>query len=101
MKVSTLISASCFAVVCVSSMLLGACASSSARSGSTASAAAGKPINAECAIMEGHPVPASNPATVTYKGQTIGFCCEDCVEAWNEMTEAEKDKAYKAILAAK
>lgn len=39
--------------------------------------------------------------TRTYKGQTIGFCCPDCVEAFDSMTAAEKDGVLKLAQANK
>lgn len=45
-------------------------------------------INKTCPVG-GHAAVASK--TVSYKGKTIGFCCADCVESFNKMSEAEKD----------
>jgi hypothetical protein len=36
--------------------------------------------------------------TVQFEGQTVGFCCDDCPEAWKEMTDVEKRTALKAAL---
>lgn len=46
-------------------------------------------INKTCPIG-GHK--ADGTTTVTYKGKTIGFCCEDCVTEFGKMTEAQKDE---------
>lgn len=66
------------------------------------SAAAG-PVNRLCPIMyeEGHTVPQEDAATVRHKGKTVGFCCEDCINAWNRLSDAEKDRALSAAMAAK
>lgn len=39
------------------------------------------PINKFCAVE--HVNPVDPKVTVTYKGQVIGFCCSDCVAAFN------------------
>ncbi|MGI9012974.1 MAG: hypothetical protein ACR2GY_01850 [Phycisphaerales bacterium] len=51
-------------------------------------------INANCPIMDGHPVSAEAKTTM-HKGERIGFCCDGCIGAWNKMSDAEKD-AYVA-----
>ena len=45
-------------------------------------------INDTCPMMEGHGV--NEDVTVSYKGSTIGFCCEGCVGAWNDLSDEEK-----------
>lgn len=45
-------------------------------------------MNDTCPMMD-MPV-GSNPATVSYKGETIGFCCEGCVSAWNKLSDSQK-----------
>ena len=57
-------------------------------------AEAGAAINASCPIMPDHAVSADG-GTVEYKGDTIGFCCEGCIDGWNEMSDDEK-AAYVA-----
>lgn len=54
----------------------------------TAEAPAAMSVNKTCPIG-GHKADATT--TVAYKGQTIGFCCEDCVEKFDKMSAAEKD----------
>lgn len=82
------------ALIAAGSMLfaLGACASSSK------DARAAKPINARCPIQN-HQIDSNSPV-VTYKGHTIGLCCEDCIEPWNKLSAAEKDAKLAAMLAA-
>lgn len=46
------------------------------------------PMNTACPIMGGEV--AADGGTTTWKGRTIGFCCEGCLPLWNEMAEEEK-----------
>jgi len=46
-------------------------------------------INEYCPGMPTHKVSATAP-TVMYAGHEIGFCCEGCVSAWEEMSAADK-----------
>jgi hypothetical protein len=64
-------------------------------------AASATPVNKVCAVMHEHPVEAKDPATVSWKGQTVGFCCADCVDEWKNLSAAEKDKALATAMAAK
>src|SRR5215813_768356 len=65
----------------------------------TATAQAGKPINAKCPVKTD--IPAKSEITSAYKGQVIGFCCNDCKSkfAANPDTYAERIPELKAILA--
>ncbi len=47
------------------------------------------PINKICPIG-GHG--AEKMVVVAYKGKNIGFCCNDCVESFNEMDAKGKDE---------
>ncbi|MHC4415082.1 MAG: hypothetical protein ACYS0G_07350 [Planctomycetota bacterium] len=40
--------------------------------------------------MSGRPVDPDAP-TVSYAGQTVGFCCGGCVGMWGKMATADKD----------
>lgn len=75
-----------------------ACASSSKKG---ASASAGKPVNKVCPMMLEHDVPEKDAATVAYKGKTVGFCCADCIDGWEKMSDAKKDKMLAEAIAAK
>lgn len=75
------------------------CASNS--KSSTASASASAPVNKVCPMMPDHPVKEKKPTTVAWKGKTVGFCCGDCVDGWNKLSDAEKDKALAGAMAAK
>jgi hypothetical protein len=45
---------------------------------------------------------AVNPAVhESYKGKTVGFCCTKCESKWDNMTDAQKDEAFKKAMAAK
>jgi len=70
-------------------------------SNSKSTAASAAPANKHCVVMIEHPVKEKNPTTVQWKGKTVGFCCADCIDEWNKMSEAGKEKAYAAALAAK
>lgn len=43
---------------------------------------AGKPVNKYCPINRGDEVDPN--VTTVYKGKTIGFCCEDCVDIFKK-----------------
>lgn len=71
------------------------------RVASTGGAKAGT-VNAFCAIMHEHPVSGgqASPRWVTeFKGQKVGFCCEDCVDAWKTMSDEERSKALAESIA--
>jgi YHS domain-containing protein len=51
---------------------------------STQPAATAKPINTKC-IVSGEDIDPS--ITVVYNGVTYGFCCQDCVKAFNKNPE--------------
>ena len=48
------------------------------------------PVNKKCPVSG----EAGNPKgkTVVYKGKTIGFCCDDCIELFNKNPEKYADK---------
>ena len=45
-------------------------------------------VNMNCPIM-GKPVKDDGGRT-DWNGQTIGFCCPGCIDAWNELSEEDK-----------
>ena len=50
-------------------------------------------VNAVCPLM-GSPIkPEKVTASLTreYKGQKVGFCCGGCPEAWDKLTDAQKE----------
>ena len=51
----------------------------------TTQAASAKPVNTKCPVS-GDPIDAK-AKTIVYKGKTIGFCCEDCVEPFQKNPE--------------
>jgi hypothetical protein len=56
--------------------------------------------NAYCPISGG-PLDSNailESRTREYKGQKIGFCCDNCPKKWDKMTEQEKDKNLKEAL---
>lgn len=53
---------------------------------SSVSAAKGEVVNSQCPVMGGK-VSKDTKFTAEYKGQTIGFCCADCVKAFKATPE--------------
>jgi YHS domain-containing protein len=43
------------------------------------------PVNKKCPISGDDVDPKGK--TVTYKGKTVGFCCDDCIEKFNKDPE--------------
>jgi len=65
-----------------------------------AQAAAEGVVNDHCPIMGTKIDPAKVPANLTreFKGQKVGFCCAPCIDAWDKLTDAQKDeKLQKAM----
>ena len=50
-----------------------------------ATQASAKPINTHCAVDKGDEIDPK--VTYLYNGQTIGFCCEKCVEEFKKDPE--------------
>lgn len=50
-------------------------------------------VNATCPITGGalRSDDVAEKLTRDYKGQKIGFCCDGCPDAWDKLTDAEKD----------
>jgi len=44
-------------------------------------------VNTACPIQGGK---ANQKVTVEWNGNTVGFCCADCIPAWNELSDEEK-----------
>ena len=53
-----------------------------AKKGEQPAADKGKPVNTLCPVEKEHPVDPT-VATSTYKGKTVGFCCEDCIKKFD------------------
>lgn len=64
--------------------------------GATASA---KTVNAVCPVS-GNPV-GDSTVHVAYKGQEVGFCCANCSNKWNGMSDADKSAKLSAAMKAK
>lgn len=71
---------------CIGALAFAGCASSDK------TAAAG-PVNTKCPVS-GKPVDTAH--TVSYKGQTVGFCCGNCPTKWEAMKDADKDAKLAA-----
>ena len=61
--------------------------------GAKAPAADAGVVNVKCPIMGGAINPAKVPdnLTRTYKGQKVGFCCAGCPDAWDKLSDEQKD----------
>lgn len=72
-------------------LVLGAGLLTGCQSADKAESAAAKatPVNEICPIG-GHAEPEM--IHVAYKGKTIAFCCDGCVQDFGKMSEADKDK---------
>ena len=68
-------------------LALGLAIAGCSSSNSTPRAASAASVNSTCPIS-GHAV--DGVTTVSYKGKTVGFCCQDCVGKWNSMADAQK-----------
>lgn len=77
-----------FAGFVIGAVLLAGCAGPNAGS----NPAADKPsrrMNAEVCIMSGRSVAADSPSTV-FMSKTIKFCCNNCLNDWNRLSEAAR-----------
>lgn len=73
------------------------CCGSKACSGKTEAAA--MPVNAFCVMMPDHPV--DKTVTTKFQGETVGFCCSDCVSEFDAKTDAVKAELLTAAKAKK
>lgn len=64
---------------------LGACASRDAAPAATASMAV---TNARCPIMPD--LDADGHTFVEWKGRRVGFCCAECIERWDRLTDDQR-----------
>ncbi len=64
----------------------------------TAAEASVKPVNTICPIGE-HA--AKGGPVATWKGKTIQFCCEDCVEEFQKSSPEKKDELLAKAIALK
>ncbi|MBL0869035.1 MAG: hypothetical protein IBJ18_00485 [Phycisphaerales bacterium] len=57
-------------------------------------------VNAMCPAMPEHPVKKKLDESVVrvYKGKVVGFCCSDCPEQWDAMSDADREKALAAAM---
>lgn len=78
--------------------LLAACQNTAQSTATADAAAAPATVNKVCALMHDHPV---DPAlSVDYKGQKVGFCCDDCKTEWAGMSDAKRDAQLAGAIAA-
>lgn len=54
-----------------------------------------------CPIMQKMKLNASTAVehTVEFDGQVVGFCCDDCRDAWASMDDAERRERLKTVMA--
>jgi YHS domain-containing protein len=55
-----------------------------------AAAAAAAPVNKKCPVSGDDVNPKGK--TVVYKGKTVGFCCNDCIDLFNKNPDKYADK---------
>jgi YHS domain-containing protein len=55
-----------------------------------ATVASSTPVNKKCPISGDDVDPKGK--TVQYKGKTVGFCCDDCIEKFNQNPDKYADK---------
>jgi hypothetical protein len=69
-------------------LLVSGCAQANTKAAPSAAVVA--TFNKDCPIMGG---PADPKLTRIYNGKTIGFCCPGCPDAWDKLTDAQKELA--------
>jgi hypothetical protein len=59
-------------------------------------------VNAYCPIAGDHPVGenkrTAEDLTRMWRGQRVGFCCDQCPMWWDDMDDAEREKALGAAM---
>lgn len=45
-------------------------------------------VNTHCPVMGGKVKP--DGGSTTWNDQAVGFCCPECIEKWNELSDEEK-----------
>lgn len=53
------------------------------------------PIGKDPIHMDGHPA----ELTRTFQGQTVGFCCDGCVEYWDSLTDEIRSEEMAKLVA--
>lgn len=58
-------------------------------------------VNACCPMDEEEIDPAdlSPEQTRTFKGQTVGFCCDECAKAWDDLEDDERQDKLDDVTA--
>lgn len=60
-------------------------------------------VNAYCPIAGAHAIGknkvTSASLTRTFKGQSVGFCCDNCPPVWDTMTDVQRQRALDAVMA--
>lgn len=60
-------------------------------------------VNRFCPVMQKARLSATTMVELTteFEGETIGFCCDDCRDAWESMDDNERRDRLKTVLARK
>lgn len=55
-------------------------------------------VNKVCPVVMEDGIGKDAP-TRQWKGQTVGFCCDDCLPKWDSWSDAKKDEALAKAIA--
>lgn len=80
------------AALACAALALAACKSTE---GDSMDSAGMQTANTMCPMMPDHEVDPE--VTTTYEGQTVGFCCSDCVPKWNALSDEQKEARLNAV----
>ena len=79
-------------------VLLSLCACAS-REESPVAPASVAAANARCPIMPD--LDADGHTFVEWKGRRVGFCCAECIERWDRLTDAQRARLLDAATASR
>jgi YHS domain-containing protein len=84
------VSLSCFIVMAASVALIAAEKPAADNKPAATQPAAPAPVNKKCPVTGEDINPKGK--TVQYKGKTVGFCCDDCIDLFNKNPDKYADK---------
>jgi len=76
-------------LVCSALLLFTACAGTGTSTGQAT-------VNTKCP-MSGEALGA-DACTTTFQGNTVGFCCNNCMSKWNGMTDADRKAKLTPVM---